>query len=48
VSLFAHEQAHVDQYRALGVGEFARLYAADPEPLDAEARAKSREVMRSL
>ena len=47
-SLFAHELAHVDQYRALGIGEFARRYAADPEPIEAEARAKSREVMRSL
>jgi hypothetical protein len=46
--LFAHELAHVEQYRELGITEFARLYAADPEPIEAEARRKSRRVMRSL
>lgn len=46
--LFAHELVHVDQYRELGINEFARRYAADPEPLEAEARAKGRRVARSL
>lgn len=43
--LFAHELAHVEQYRELGVGEFARRYAADPEPLEKQARGKARRVM---
>ena len=42
--LFAHELAHVVQYRRLGIGPFARLYARDPEPIEAEARAKARSV----
>lgn len=42
--LFAHELAHVEQYRKLGIGEFARRYAADPGPLEEEARAKARRV----
>ena len=47
-ALFAHELAHVDQYRELGIAEFARRYAADPGPLEAEARKKSRKVMRAI
>ncbi|MBW3618172.1 MAG: DUF4157 domain-containing protein [Proteobacteria bacterium] len=47
-SLFAHELAHVEQYRELGIGEFASRYAANPEPIEAAARKKSRRVMRSL
>lgn len=43
--LFAHELAHVAQYRDLGISEFARRYAADPEPLEAEARAKAARVV---
>jgi hypothetical protein len=43
--LFAHELAHVEQYEELGISEFARRYAADPEPIEAEARAKAREVV---
>ncbi|HVM38372.1 MAG TPA: DUF4157 domain-containing protein [Sphingomicrobium sp.] len=46
--LFAHELAHVEQYRELGITEFARRYAADIRPLEAEATKKSRRVMRSL
>lgn len=46
--LFAHELAHVEQYRDLGVAEFARRYAADPRPIESEARRKSRRVMRSI
>lgn len=46
-NLFAHELAHVEQYRALGTGEFARRYAADPRPIEAEARAKARRIRRS-
>lgn len=46
-NLFAHELAHVEQYRALGTGEFARRYAADPRPIEAEARAKARRISRS-
>jgi hypothetical protein len=46
--LFAHELAHVEQYDELGIGEFARRYAVDPEPIEKEARDKSRRVMRSL
>lgn len=47
-SLFAHELAHVEQYRELGISGFASRYAANPEPIEAEARRKSRRVMRSL
>ena len=43
-SLFAHELQHVDQYRELGIEEFARRYAENPEPIEAEARAKARRV----
>ncbi len=46
--LFAHELAHIEQYDELGIGAFARRYAADPEPIEKEARDKSRRVMRSL
>lgn len=46
--LFAHELAHVDQYQELGIGEFARRYAADPDPLEKEASRKARRVMRSV
>ena len=46
--LFAHELAHVDQYRNLGIDGFARNYAADPDPIEAEARAKSRKVVPRL
>jgi len=45
--LFAHELAHVEQYRELGTGEFAQRYAADPGPIEAEARAKARRIARS-
>jgi len=47
-SLFAHELAHIEQYGELGIREFARRYAADPEPIEQEAQQKSRRVMRSL
>lgn len=43
--LFAHELAHVAQYRELGISEFARRYAADPEPIEAEARDKAARVV---
>ena len=46
--LFAHELAHVRQYRELGIAEFARRYAEDPDPIEAEARAKGKRVVRSL
>jgi hypothetical protein len=46
--LFAHELAHVEQYRELGISEFARRYAKDMEPIEAEASRKSRRVMRSV
>ena len=46
--LFAHELAHVEQYRALGISEFARRYAADPAPIEREAEAKARAVARRL
>lgn len=46
--LFAHELVHVDQYRKLGITRFARRYAADPGPLEEEARAKARKVVRRL
>lgn len=39
--LFAHEIAHVAQYEKLGIAEFARQYAADPEPLEEEAWNKA-------
>lgn len=42
--LFAHELAHVEQYRELGISEFARRYAADPAPIESEARAKAARV----
>lgn len=43
--LFAHEIAHVSQYQNLGIDEFARRYAADPTPIEDEARAKARRVV---
>jgi hypothetical protein len=46
--LFAHELVHVDQYRRLGIDTFARRYAANPEPIEEEARAKARSVVQSL
>jgi Tfp pilus assembly protein FimT len=45
--LFAHELVHVDQYRKLGINMFARRYAADPDPIEEEARTKARRVVRS-
>jgi len=44
--LFAHELAHVEQYRKLGIRTFARQYAANPEPIEEEARAKAGKVVR--
>lgn len=44
--LFAHELVHVDQYRKLGINMFARRYAADPDPIEEEARTKARRVVR--
>jgi len=44
--LFAHELVHVDQYRTLGINSFARRYSADPDPIEREARAKARKVVR--
>ena len=38
--LFAHELAHVAQYERLGIEEFARRYARDPEPIEDEARGR--------
>ncbi len=46
--LFAHELVHVSQYDKLGINEFARRYADDPAPIEEEARAKARRVVRSL
>ena len=46
--LFAHELVHVDQYRKLGIRGFARLYAADPDQLEEEARSKARKVVPRL
>lgn len=43
-SLFAHELQHVDQFRKLGIGGFARRYAEDPGSIEAEARATARLV----
>ncbi|MDP9414959.1 MAG: DUF4157 domain-containing protein [Pseudomonadota bacterium] len=46
--LFAHELVHVGQYEKLGINEFARRYAENPAPIEEEARAKARRVVRSL
>lgn len=46
--LFAHELAHVEQYRTLGISEFARRYATDPSPIEAEARATGRRASRGV
>lgn len=43
--LFAHEIAHVAQYEKLGIAEFARQYAADPEALEEDAWKKARRVI---
>ena len=43
--LFAHEIAHVAQYRELGIDEFARRYAADPKPMEDEAWKKAHQVV---
>jgi hypothetical protein len=42
--LFAHELVHVDQYRKLGIDTFARRYAANPDPIEAEAQKKAGRV----
>lgn len=47
VRLLAHELVHVDQFRKMGVDEFARRYAKNPEPIEEEARIKARRVVRS-
>jgi len=46
--LFAHELEHVRQYEELGIDGFAQRYAADPDPLEEQARRKARRVARSL
>jgi hypothetical protein len=46
--LFAHELVHVDQYRKLGINAIARRYAADPAPIEEEARTKAARVVRRL
>jgi len=46
--LFAHELEHVRQYDEIGIDEFARRYAVDPEPLEQQARQKAGKVARSL
>ncbi len=46
--LFAHELVHVDQYRKLGINAFAQRYAANPEPIEEEARTKARRVVQKL
>ena len=46
--LFAHELAHVDQYRKLGINTFARRYAENPDPIEEAARTKARRVVRRL
>ena len=46
--LFAHELVYVDQYRKLGINRFARRYADNPQPIEEEARAKARRVVRRL
>ncbi len=39
--LWAHELAHVEQYRRYGIDGFARRYAADWRALEAEANARA-------
>lgn len=46
--LLAHELVHVDQYRNLGIRGFARRYAANPDPLEEEARSKAKKVVPRL
>lgn len=41
VWLWAHELAHVEQYRRYGIDGFARRYAADWRALEAEATARA-------
>ena len=43
--LFAHEIAHVAQYRKLGIDTFARRYAANPKQLEDEAWEKADRVV---
>lgn len=43
--LVAHELAHVDQYRRLGIDGFANSYAANRAKMEEEARAKARQAV---
>ena len=48
VWLWAHELAHVEQYRRYGIDGFARRYAADWRSLEAEANARAFAITADL
>lgn len=47
-SFWAHELAHVEQYRRYGVDGFARRYVKDWEGLEREARQRAQQVRTAM
>jgi hypothetical protein len=48
IAFWAHELAHVEQYRRLGVEGFARRYMADWRSLEQEARDRAEVIRRDM
>ncbi|WP_439533500.1 eCIS core domain-containing protein [Polymorphobacter sp.] len=46
--LWAHELAHVEQYRRLGIDGFAAAYLADWQGMEAEATARADKVVAAI
>ncbi len=46
--MWAHELAHVEQYRRLGVDGFARAYLADWSAMEAEATVRGNKVVAAV
>ena len=46
--LWAHELTHVLQYEELGLEDFARIYATNPELLEKQARENANRIVRDI
>jgi hypothetical protein len=46
--LWAHELTHVLQYEELGLEDFARIYATNPELLEKQARDNANQIVRDI
>lgn len=46
--LWAHELTHVLQYEELGLEDFARIYATNPELLEKQARDNANRIVRDI